>query len=258
MTTSGGLLLYTQFASIYDRLMQDIDYPLWARHYLALLARSGVEPRRACECACGTGLLSVELARMGLSLTASDLSVEMLELAADRARKNGLMIPFIAQDMRNLALHRPVDAVICACDGVNYLHTDADLRAFFSAAHRALRPGGALAFDISSEHKLRDMCDQREFFEDTDDLTYLWTNTWDAQTRSVCMDLCCFVRGHDGRYDRFDEHQRQRVHDIPSLAEILSQQGFSDIRCYGDHTTQPPTATASRIHLVATRQPASR
>ena len=245
--------MYTQFAAVYDRLMQHIDYASWAQYYLAIIARAGNRPKTACECACGTGLLSVELAKRGLKLTASDLSLDMLEHAANRARQQGVMIPFIAQDMRKLALHRQVDAVICACDGVNYLETDADVTAFFEAAHRALKPGGALAFDISSARKLKDMCVQREFFEDLDDLTYLWTNTWDKQYSAVDMELSMFVRADDDRYDRFDERQRQRAHDISNLTARLAQCGFVDIHVYGDQTFDAPKDDAQRIHFTATK-----
>ncbi len=243
--------MYTQFAAVYDHLMADIDYPGWAKYLLELLRRAGVEPRTACECACGTGLLSVELARLGLKLTAGDLSGDMLELASARARRAGLTIPFIAQDMRSLALHRPVDAIFCACDGVNYLLTDADTLAFFRAAHANLRPGGALVFDVSSEHKLRSLCDQRQFFEDLDALTYLWTNTWDAEKHAVEMELSCFVQAKDGRYDRFDERQVQRAHSVESLNRLLARTGFTGIRAYADQSFDPPAPDEARIHIAA-------
>ena len=246
--------MYTQFAKIYDRLMGDLDYPAWARHYLRLLQLCGVQPQTLCECGCGTGLLSVELARLGPKLTASDLSTEMLQIAAQRARQNGLTIPFVAMDMRRIALHRPVDALVCGCDGVNYLCAQSDLSAFFAAAQRCLKPGGAIAFDISSAHKLRGMCEQKQFFEDMDELTYLWTNSWDEPGGCVEMELSCFLRGDDGRYDRFDEHQRQRAHDAASIERALRDAGFADVRRYGDMTEQPPLPDAARIHFTAIRK----
>ncbi len=247
--------MYTQFAAVYDRLMTDIDYACWARYLLELARRAGVEPKSVCECACGSGLLSVELARLGLKLTASDLSSDMLELASARARRHGLMIPFIAQDMRKLALHRPVDALFCACDGVNYLLTDADVSAFFAAAHANLREGGVLVFDISSEQKLRTLCEQRQFFEDLDDLTYLWTNRWDEKRQAVEMELSCFIRAKDGRYDRFDERQIQRTHTVEALGRLLRETGFHNVRVYGDRTFEPPAPNEARIHIAAIKGP---
>ena len=34
--------MYTAFASVYDRLMADVDYPTWARFYHTLMERYGV------------------------------------------------------------------------------------------------------------------------------------------------------------------------------------------------------------------------
>ena len=73
---------YRGFAAVYDLLMDDFDYPAWAAYYLALLRRAGVEPRTLCDCACGTGSLSVEFARSVPRVTGVDLSPDMLEAAA--------------------------------------------------------------------------------------------------------------------------------------------------------------------------------
>ena len=73
---------YRGFAAVYDLLMDDFDYPSWAAYYLALLRRAGVEPRSLCDCACGTGSLTVEFAGSGMRVTGVDLSQEMLEAAA--------------------------------------------------------------------------------------------------------------------------------------------------------------------------------
>ena len=64
-------------------------------------------------------------------------------------------MPFVQQDMRALNLHRPMDAVLATCDGVNYLLTEEDLLSFFRAAHRAIKPGGALIIDVSTPYKLQ-------------------------------------------------------------------------------------------------------
>ena len=134
--------MYQDFAEIYDALMNDVDYESWAEHYTRLLSIFGIRGGKVCECACGTGGLTLPLRRRGFQMTGVDLSREMLWQAAQKARKNGMNIPFVQQDMRSLNLHKPVDAVIATCDGVNYLMTEEDLLSFFRAAKRAIRPGG--------------------------------------------------------------------------------------------------------------------
>ena len=60
--------MYEQFAALYDRLMDDFNYPAWADYYLTLLKRHGVTVKTALEAGCGTGSMSVEFARRRIKL----------------------------------------------------------------------------------------------------------------------------------------------------------------------------------------------
>ena len=131
--------MYTGFAEVYDELMADVDYETWADFYVRLMNHYGIQEGKVCECACGTGALTIPLYRRGFQMTGVDLSQDMLWIAAQKARSSGIGIPFVRQDMRQLRLHRPMDAVLATCDGVNYLLDDRDLTAFFQAAWQALR-----------------------------------------------------------------------------------------------------------------------
>ena len=93
--------MYTDFASVYDHFMRDVDYPEWAARYASMLKKSAV---RITECACGTGSITLEMKKLGYDITGADLSEEMLALAMARARQAGLNIPFILQDMRALTV----------------------------------------------------------------------------------------------------------------------------------------------------------
>lgn len=241
--------MYNRFAEVYDRLMDDFDYPAWAEYYLRLLKRAGCAPKTMCECGCGTGSMTLEFARRGLKITGVDLSGEMLAQAQKKARAAGLMVSFVQQDMTCLTLPRRVDAIVACCDGVNYLTDMRQVKAFFRAARQWLRPGGALAFDVSTGRKLLERMGDAFFGEDRDEVTYLWQNR--REGRLVRMELTFFLRREDGLYERFDEAQTQRAHTIQELTGALAECGFSQASVFGEQTFDPPAADDLRVHFVA-------
>ena len=113
--------------------------------------------------------MSVRFAAKGIRVTGVDLSAEMLSVAQEKARRCGVQAMFVRQDICALQLPRRVDALVCACDGVNYLLDDARLSAFFTRARDCLKAGGALAFDISSPYKLEHILGDGFFGEERDD-----------------------------------------------------------------------------------------
>lgn len=243
---------YMGFAGIYDLLMDDFDYPAWADYYMQLLKDAGVEPANLCDCACGTGAMSVQFAKRGMRVTGVDISREMLEQAGEKARQNGVQVQFVRQDMSRLQLPRAVDAVVCACDGVNYLTTDKRVQAYFEAVHKALRPGGVFAFDISSPHKLKNVLGNNFFGEERDEAAYIWQNSLEGDI--VHMDLTFFIREEDDLYRRVTETHRQRAHEIENITRLLKEAGFSQIRVFGDRTFEEPRADEMRIHFCAVRE----
>ncbi len=246
---------YTGMAALYDVLMADTDYGAWAAYLIGLMTKFGV-PRGAMllECGCGTGSMTVRLAEQGYRITGFDRSEDMLRVAAQAARQKGLQIPFVRQDMRSLSAHRPADAVLSVCDGVNYLLTAADVAAFFGAAAGALKDGGLLLFDISSAYKLSEVLGNRTYGEDTEQCTYLWLNAYDEAARTVTMDLAFFVPQKDGSYRRLDETHVQRAHTAEELAKLLSESGFTLLGAYEAFTDKPYGPSTERIQFVAKKK----
>ncbi len=243
--------MYTHFAEVYDQLM-DVDYDRWADLYRDLLAGYGIgRGSRVCECACGTGGLTIPLQRRGYQMTGVDLSQEMLWQAAQKARKMGLGIPFVQQDMRKLHLHRQMDAVLATCDGVNYLLEDVDAAAFFTAAYAALRPGGVLLFDVSTPWKLKNTLGGQIICEDREDITYMWQNRFHEGTQRVDMHLCIFVKQKDGSYRRIDEEQTQRAHTAERLMALLQSTGFINVMVFGNSRPEAPRPEEQRWHIAA-------
>ncbi len=247
--------MYGAFARVYDALMDTVDYAAWAAYYKTLMEKCQVPAKgRVVECACGTGSLTLPLRRMGYQMTGVDMSEEMLAAAMEKARTAGVMIPFVRQDMRQLTVPRRVDCVLATCDGVNYLTSPADAQAFFAAAFAALKPGGALIFDVSTPEKLSGALGNNTLYSDDDAVSYIWRNLWDEKTSRVMLSLSLFVRREDGAYDRIEECQTQRAHTRKELRAWLAAAGFADIAFYGRQRMTPPRKGDDRWHVTAMKE----
>ena len=123
----------------------------------------------------------------------------------------------------------------------------------FRAARAAIRPGGALAFDISSRYKLEHVLGNGFFGEERDEAAYLWQNRLDEKRHILRMDITFFVRETDGRYRRFEEEHEQRAHSSAELTAWLEAEGFQNVEVFGDQTFDPPGAKEERLHFLARR-----
>ena len=241
---------YSAFAAGYDRMMGDVDYDGWANYIHGFLREAGA--KSVLECACGTGSLTVRLGRMGYRITGADLSEDMLMAARQKALDAGLrFLPFVCQDMRRIALHKPVDAVISACDGVNYLLDGAE--DFFRSAYAALRPGGLLLFDVSSAYKLSAILANNTFAATGEDWAYIWENQYHPRSNRVDMLLTGFLKQGTG-YGRFEEQHSQRAYAEEELRSSLASCGFGDIRVYEAFTRDAPSPTAERLQFTARKE----
>jgi SAM-dependent methyltransferase len=111
------------------------------------------EARRAAgpvlELACGTGRLTIPIARDGHEIVGLDASPAMLDAArckAKQARVRGAT--FVRADMRSFALGGRFALVIVSCNSLAHLTTNDDLKACFSRIREHLRQGAIVAFDI--------------------------------------------------------------------------------------------------------------
>ena len=243
---------YQAFAAYYDRLMMDVDYALWADYLKDLLYENGVLPGESVlDCACGTGELTLRLHTSGYRMTGADISVQMLEIALQKARKAGAKIAFVQQELQSVRVHKQVAAITCACDGVNYLLSKEDVFSFFCAANRALKDGGVLLFDVSSAYKLEHVLGGQTFGEDEPDCTYLWQNCFDPKSRLLEMRLAFFTPDGKGAYTRFDERHVQRAHTQDELTELLSRAGFTVMGVYDAFIKHAPYENSERIQFVA-------
>ena len=75
---------YTEFARVYDDLMEDVPYDEWCGKILDRLKKENITDGLVLDLGCGSGTMTEMLADAGYDMIGIDISVEMLEQAEDK------------------------------------------------------------------------------------------------------------------------------------------------------------------------------
>ena len=121
---------------------------------LDLLRRSGIRAGLVVDLGCGGGLWARQLADAGYGVLGIDLSPHMIALARQRVPEGTFRtVSFLDGDFP------PCAAITSLGECFNYLfdkrNGQSSLRRLFRRAHRALRPGGLLIFDVAEPGRAR-------------------------------------------------------------------------------------------------------
>jgi SAM-dependent methyltransferase len=251
---------YREFASVYDRLMEDMPYGEWMSFARRCFEMYGM-PHSVVDLGCGTGNLAIPLAKSGFEVYGIDLSADMLAIARSKwdeppVRGRGGSIRWLQQDMRDWELPDPVDAVISFCDCLNYLTEKEDLIRTFRQTFMGLSPGGLFLFDVHAPRTFERYAEEQPFILDEKDIAYLWTSEYDPLDQIIRHDLTFFVRepSESVSYDlyrRFEESHQQRAYDPEWLKEQLAAAGFELLHICADFTWQEPHEESERLFYVA-------
>ena len=240
---------YEALAVSYDRLTNDVDYEATVAFYREILQREGLRPRTAVDLACGTGSVTVILARMGLEVTGVDLSEEMLTVAQQKLWEADLQTRFVCQNLRDLHLARGVDLAVCALDSLDYITDPGDCEQAIRRVYKALNPGGIFIFDVNTPEKLRAM-DGQVFLDEDDDVYCVWRGEFDEQTNICSYGMDLFQRQGDVWHRSFEEH-REYAYSVEQLTQFLKAAGFTSIRVYADRKFEAPREGEQRVYFKA-------
>jgi SAM-dependent methyltransferase len=121
----------------YDRLFGSGNVGFW-------LSQAEVSNGRILELGCGTGKLSIPLAKAGFSVTGLDNSPALLQFAASKDSN----VRWIEGDMRGFDLEDRFALIMLPSNNLCHLHTVDDFQRCMSSVKRHLLPSGALVIDV--------------------------------------------------------------------------------------------------------------
>lgn len=235
---------YTALASVYDLVMQHVDYAEWAGYVEALLSEYAPQVQDVLECGCGTGRFAEELLRLkSLRYLATDASSDMIDVARSTVQATG--IEFDVADFRHFEVKRRFDAVLLLYDGINYLLHEDEIRAVLSSVRRHLRSGGVFIFDQSTP---ANSLNNRDFFEDSganEKGSYLRRSEYDAETQLHHTWFDIQIGGKT-----FHEHHIQKAYPASHLWSLISDSEWTVLAALDGFGHDPASERSERVHWI--------
>ncbi len=246
---------YGDFAQAYDALTFNVPYDEIAKYYNDILC-SLTNGKKLLDMGCGTGNLTVRMARYGFDVIGQDASSEMLSQAAAKQTRaagesEGLNIRWICQNMAQTELAEPVDAVISTLDSVNHLESTDEIERCFRAAAKALKKGGVFAFDVNTVFKHREILASNTFVYDVDGVYCVWQNEFDPKDNGVDIELDLFFEEEDGAYTRGYESFREIAVGEDELRRMLENSGFQIVEIWEYLTKSIPNERSEKLMIAA-------
>jgi len=218
------------------------DYALNAAPgLLQILRKNGVTDGLVVDLGCGSGRWAAELNRAGYRVLGIDQSAAMIRLACKSAPDSKFKIASLLR-----AALPACRAITSIGECLNYCfdqkNSREELLGLFGRAHRALRPGGVLVFDIAEPARIPRRMPQTKWIEGRDWSLFVSTSG-DRDKNTLQREIVCF-RKRGRHYRRSQETHNLRLYRASDLIQDLARCGFAARRIagYGDFRFPPGIA----------------
>lgn len=245
-------MAYGEFANIYDELIyEDINYDKVAEKITDLCTQNNIEFKDYLDLACGTGNVSIKVAKYFKNTYAVDLSDDMLNIAFDKFKQNKIRAKVICQDMCELSLNHKFDLITSVLDSTNYITEENDLLAYFENVYEHLKENGLFIFDINSYYKLSNVLGNNIYTYSSEDVFYTWENSFEDEVLN--MFLTFFVKQSNGLYERFEEEHFERAYTEKDIEQALNKCRFKLINKFAGYSDEKVHDESERILYVVTK-----
>ncbi len=196
------------------------------------------------EIACGTGRITMPLAKEGFDVTGIDLAESMLEQAERNSQEQDLDIEWVKADMRDFSLGKSFPLIICPGQSISRLLTIKDIEKCLAAVREHLAPGGRFIMELynpSLEILSREEGERTPFLEyDHPDgegkVRVDFSSLYEKATQLQHLTLHYSIPGVDKQPT---ERVRIRMYFPQELDALLKYNGFEVVEKYGDFDGKP-------------------
>ena len=241
-------MAYGEFAKIYDELInEDINYDEMVDRIIEICNSYNVELNDYLDIACGTGNVTIRVAKYFKNIYGVDLSEDMLREAFDKFKEARIKGKIICQDMTELSLNKEFDLITSVLDSTNYITDLNDLQNYFNGVYTHLKSNGLFIFDVNSYYKLSEILGNNIYTYSEEDVFYTWENVFEDNLLS--MFLTFFVKKGD-LYERFEEEHLERAYTEKELEKELEKANLEVLAKFDGYTENDVQANTERIVYV--------
>jgi SAM-dependent methyltransferase len=212
------------------------DVPFWEN-----LARK--QGGTALELACGTGRITIPLAKAGISITGLDVLPTMLDEARRKAAEGAVDIGWVEGDFRDFDLGQTYSLIFIPYNSMNHIETLRDMESCLRCVKKHMGPDSRFAFDIFNPRLdilLRDPSKEypHSSYDDPDGagrIEMTENNVYDPASQINTVRL--YYKLPDGGTDRYDLICRMWYPQ--EIDAVVTYNGFEIENKYGNYDESP-------------------
>lgn len=234
---------YEKLWIIYDYLMQNVRYDIWANYIFYLLKDELPSNPKLLELGAGNCKLANLLKDFFPNIIASDLSKEMLK--SDQAG----ILPKICCDMCSLPIKSKFDLIYSTFDSVNYLTSKKKLLSLFREIYRLMDINSIFTFDASLENN-----SLKHIQEKWRTGTYLgmeYQHKSEYNNKSRIHKNIFRMKSSDNKL--YFETHKQKIYPFETYFELLEKSDLYAAACFESFTYKNAKPDSDRIQFVVKR-----
>jgi ubiquinone/menaquinone biosynthesis C-methylase UbiE len=236
--------IFNELDEDWDAIVNARDTERETRFIQDVLSKKGT----VLDLCCGTGRHSIVMRKHGWSMGGLDLSRNLLAIAKQRMKKEGVEFPLVRADMRFFPFRNQVfDFVICMFTSFGYLPSEREDLKSFREVRRTLREGGRFLLDVINIDHVARVFHEREWGE-FEPFYMLEKRSLDLQ-RSMLLSQWTIIR-KDTKEVRHVQHNL-RLYGFKRLKKMLGETGLMVEQVYGGYDKKAFSQDASRMIILA-------
>jgi len=254
----GLAYLAHDFARFYDWTHDGLEDDI---PFYVTMARRYCGP--ALELACGTGRLTIPLARKGIRVTGIDISPEMLRIAEMKLSQEAAevrdRVRLLQGDMRDFDLGEAANLAFIPAASFFHLHAECEQTSCLSCVHRHLSPRGALVADLIPAERMANQVVgetntvRRGVCSATGKMTQELNRklSIDESAQRVTVEHTYAEAESDGSEKRYVFVQDYTWVTEIQMRGLLRKAGFKDASIFGGYDFQPFGSESARMIFLA-------